>query len=82
MNRYFVFSGATISMATVMRFLVAFSGAFIINQMVLFALIHLLMLPPEMAQIFAMLTYSVGFYLMNKYYAFRSCAALGAKEPH
>lgn len=70
LNRIYVFKGATVSAATVLRFFVAFAGAFILNQAVLFVLFRILSIRPEISQIFSMSAYTVGFYLLNKYYVF------------
>lgn len=70
LNLFFVFKGATVSSATVLRFFVAFAGAFILNQAVLFVLFRIFSIRPEIAQIFSMSAYTVGFYLLNKYYVF------------
>jgi putative flippase GtrA len=70
LNRVFVFEGARIFAAAATRFVIAFAIAFLLNQAVLFILFRLLSVRPEIAQIFAMATYTVTFYLLNKHFVF------------
>lgn len=70
LNHIFVFSGSTISSTSAARFIAAFAIAFLINQIVLFVLFRIFSVPPEVAQIFAMIVYTVIFYLFNKHFVF------------
>ncbi len=70
LNHIFVFSGSTISATSAARFVAAFSIAFLINQIVLLVLFRIFSVPPEVAQIFAMIVYTVVFYLINKNFVF------------
>lgn len=54
------------------QFLVAFSIAFGLNQAVLLGFDQFTDLRPEIAQVFAMGTYTVVFFLLNKFIVFRS----------
>lgn len=66
LNRYFVFSGARFSCAAAVRFLLCFGFAFAINQLVLVVLLSGGLAGPRIAQLFAMATYTVAFYALNK----------------
>lgn len=70
LNRVFVFTTANIQKPSIFRFMIAFFVAFAINQGVLIASIQLVGLRPELAQIFAMVIYTLVFFLMNKYFVF------------
>lgn len=71
LNRFFVFlHSPTPTTTSAIRFVVAFASAFLLNQAVLFLCIRILLSQPEMGQIFSMISYSVVFYLLNKYYVF------------
>jgi putative flippase GtrA len=70
LNRFFVFTGARISVPTGMRFLVAFIVAFALNHGVLVLLVRNYSVLPEVAQIFAMIVYTMSFYVLNKYFVF------------
>ncbi len=72
LNRFFVFVVSGSAASSALRFIAAFSIAFAINQAVLFVCYRLLLIPAEIAQIFAMIVYTVAFYLLNKHYAFRA----------
>lgn len=70
LNRFFVFTGAHISVSSSVRFVVSFIAAFALNQLVLFLLVRSDSFLPETAQIFAMVVYTVSFYLFNKHFVF------------
>lgn len=72
LNRFFVFVVSGSASASALRFIVSFALAFAINQAALFVCYRLLLIPAEIAQIFAMVVYTVVFYLLNKHYAFRT----------
>lgn len=71
LNRFFVFSGAKASAGAVLRFIAAFAASFSLNQAVLFVLFRIFSIPAEIAQVFAMIVYTVVFYLMNKHFIFK-----------
>ena len=54
------------------RFLLCFAAAFALNQGVLYALYGIANIHPLVAQIFAMATYTVSFFLLNKHIVFAS----------
>lgn len=72
LNKMFVFKKGKISFALLMRFLLAFFVAFAANQITLIILINHSSLWVEVAQIFAMATYTILFYLLSKYFVFAS----------
>jgi putative flippase GtrA len=68
--RYFVFrSGQSSSGAAALRFGVAFGGAFLVNQAVLWLLLRA-SVRAEFAQVGAMISYTVVFFLANKFFVF------------
>ena len=76
LNRFFVFVAASSTIFTVIRFIFAFAIAFAINQATLYFCFRILMIPAEIAQIIAMVSYTITFYLLNKYYAFKLANAI------
>lgn len=70
LNSLFVFKCGNVSVATVLRFLTSFAGAFLLNQAVLFFLFRVFSIRPEISQVFSMTAYTIGFYILNKYYVF------------
>lgn len=72
LNRIFVFSGANSSTSSMLRFFVAFAAAFLLNQAVLIVSFRVFLVPAEIAQVFAMVVYTIIFYLLNKFYVFRA----------
>ena len=70
LNRVYVFQGARLSVKAGLRFAISFMAAFTLNQAVLVFLIDRGSLAPEIAQIFAMITYTIAFYLLNKHFVF------------
>lgn len=71
--RGLVFGGAEGGVvAQLARFLLCFVLAFALNQMVLYLLYGIANIHPLVAQIFAMATYTVSFFLLNKYIVFAS----------
>jgi putative flippase GtrA len=71
LNRLFVFKGALFSLGAFVRFSIGFVFAFSLNQAMLLYLVSVLDIRPEIAQVFAMTTYTVFFYLINKYFVWK-----------
>lgn len=71
LNQVFVFRGSRVTIPVVFHFLIAFAVAFALNQLVLWIQIDGLEIAPEIAQIGAMMTYTVSFFLLNKFLVFR-----------
>lgn len=71
LNKFFVFSSSVPNKGAVWRFAAAFLAAFVLNQFVLFGLVSFGVLRVELAQVVAMGTYSVSFYLGTKYFVFQ-----------
>jgi putative flippase GtrA len=69
LNRLYVFQHAPFSWRSVLRFITAFALAFGINQWVLWALLRWTV-RAEFAQIAAMVTYTLVFYVLNKFFVF------------
>ncbi|MFL1500450.1 GtrA family protein [Pseudomonas sp. O64] len=74
LNKVFVFNKSTFHSAMIPRFIVAFMVAFLINQLVLIVFHRVLDIRAEIAQILAMGTYTVLFYILNKRYVFKEGA--------
>ncbi|MBU0538655.1 MAG: GtrA family protein [Gammaproteobacteria bacterium] len=76
LNKVYVFSriNTSLSFFVVMRFLLAFSLAFSVNQIVLFVFVDELNFRAEISQVFAMGSYTVLFYFLNKIFVFKSRA--------
>jgi len=70
LNKIFVFPTTQPVRHAVLRFAAAFFMAFSLNQFVLFLCMHMLLMSAEIAQIFAMASYTVAFYFMSKYFVF------------
>ncbi|WP_242166938.1 MULTISPECIES: GtrA family protein [unclassified Pseudomonas] len=77
LNKVFVFNQSTFHHGMIPRFIVAFLAAFLINQVVLIGLHRFLGVRAEIAQIVAMATYTVLFYILNKRYVFNERATHG-----
>ncbi|MEW9571389.1 GtrA family protein [Rhodanobacter sp. Si-c] len=67
LNRYFVFAHAKLSFEAALRFVVCFMIAFALNQLVLTLLLRAWHMRSEIAQLFAMATYIIMFYMLNKH---------------
>jgi putative flippase GtrA len=80
LNRFFVFTGARISVPAAVRFLISFAVAFVLNQLVLFLLVRMHSVLPEIAQIFAMVVYTISFYVLNKYVVFAATPSCSSKQ--
>ncbi|EJN33189.1 GtrA family protein [Pseudomonas sp. GM80] len=70
LNKVFVFNQSTTNRSTIPKFIVAFCIAFAANQLVLLIGYQWLGINPKIAQIFAMITYTVIFYILNKKFVF------------
>lgn len=70
LNHFFVFTASVFSASSVTRFIAAFGIAFGINQGVLFVALHFFYMQPEIAQGFAMIAYTIIFYVLNKWFVF------------
>ncbi|WP_339495528.1 GtrA family protein [Pseudomonas sp. RA_105y_Pfl2_P56] len=66
LNKKFVFNQSTTDRSTIPKFIFAFSISFAINQLILLAGYRWMGLDAEIAQIFAMISYTVAFYVLNK----------------
>lgn len=80
LNRFFVFAGADSSMSSILRFFAAFAAAFLLNQAVLIVFFRIFLVPAEIAQAFAMIVYSVTFYLLNKHFVFKALKFIRSGE--
>ena len=65
LNRWFVFTQAQLSAASVLRFFAGFALCFALNQAVLHALLGLSW-PAALAQLFAMASYTLSFFALNR----------------
>lgn len=72
LNRYFVFAHAKLSFEAAVRFMVCFMIAFAINQLMLALLLRVWHVRSEIAQLFAMATYTIAFYVLNKHVVWRA----------
>ncbi|MFM9383376.1 GtrA family protein [Pseudomonas sp. UV AK001] len=70
LNKTFVFNQSTTDRNTIPKFIVAFGIAFGINQLVLISGYRLAGLDPKIAQVFAMISYTAVFYILNKKFVF------------
>jgi len=70
LNKVFVFNQSTTDRSTIPKFILAFAISFSINQLVLLIVYRGMGVPAEIAQIFAMISYTVVFYLLNKEFVF------------
>lgn len=71
MNLMFVFEKSRHSIETIARFLAGFAIAYLINLAALEFFIRKIGLPAEIAQIFAMASYTISFYLINKHFIWK-----------
>ena len=72
LNRCFVFTSAPTARHAAWRFALAYCGAFLVNQAMLWGLLQGTVLAPESAQLCAMVAYSVVLYLLSKFFVFRA----------
>lgn len=75
LNRTYVFKGDVLISRTIPRFLSAFAIAFSINQLVLIFFYRYLDFAAEISQVPAMISYSLVFFALNKYFVFSGSAA-------
>jgi putative flippase GtrA len=68
LNYRYVFFETSLSFDLTIRFLISFIVSFFLNQIVLYAMISFFYVRPNFSQLTAMLSYSVLFYFLNKYY--------------
>ena len=71
MNHYYVFKHKDRERGAILRFIPGFIIAFLINQVVLWVANVIFGLAAAVAQIVAMISYTLCFYLINRYYVFR-----------
>ncbi|KZN15803.1 MULTISPECIES: GtrA family protein [Pseudomonas] len=69
-NKTFVFSQSTTDRSTIPKFVLAFAISFTLNQLVLMIVYRWIGVHAEVAQIFAMASYTIAFYLLNKEFVF------------
>ena len=79
LNKIFVFNTSTFHPGMVPRFVVAFLVTFLINQLVLIVFHRVLGVRAEIAQLLAMSTYTILFYILNKRYVFNERATYEKK---
>lgn len=72
LNKYWVMQSSEKSMGEVYRFLVAFGIAYSLNLAALYVFVYPMGLNPYGSQILAGLFYFFTFFLLNKFYVFRS----------
>jgi putative flippase GtrA len=70
LNKTFVFSQSTTDQSTIPKFILAFAISFTLNQLALMIIYRWLGVHAEIAQIFAMTSYTIAFYLLNKEFVF------------
>lgn len=70
LNKIFVFNQSTFTHSMIPRFIFAFTASFLINQIILIITHRAIGLPVEIAQVIAMATYTIIFYLLNKRFVF------------
>lgn len=70
-NRTFTFNSSRSHVQAVPRFVVAAAGSFMLNLLVLHASLSTLGLPVGLAQALAVGSYTVAFYLSNRFLVFR-----------
>lgn len=72
LNKVFVFNQSATDRSTIPKFILAFTISFAINQLVLLIVYRGLDVLVEIAQIFAMISYTAVFYLLNKKFVFHN----------
>lgn len=70
LNKTFVFNRSTTDRSTIPKFIIAFSISFTFNQLILLAGYRWIGLDAKIAQIFAMISYTLVFYILNKKFVF------------
>ena len=71
LNAVFVFKGAKHTSKSFMKFALSFLGAYSINIIVLKVSMNAFFIRAEISQIFAMASYTVVFYILNKFFVWR-----------
>lgn len=71
MNGAFVFKKSRHSIESLLRFILGFFIAYAINIGTLHSSTEYIGLRPEIAQIFAMASYTISFYFINKYFVWK-----------
>jgi putative flippase GtrA len=72
LNKIFVFDQSKTNRSTIPKFIAAFIAAFSLNQLILFIANRIMGMQAETAQVFAMISYTVSFYFLNKNFVFSS----------
>lgn len=72
LNKIFVFNQSTTDRSTIPKFILAFAISFAINQLILLIVYRGMGAPAELAQVFAMSSYTVAFYFFNKEFVFNN----------
>lgn len=70
LNKYFVFNQAAANVKTIYKFVISFLFAYSVNLAAFSILYRLYGIAPEVAQIVAMVFYTVVFYVLNKQFVF------------
>lgn len=71
LNLFFVFKYSSHSFAALVRFFIGFGFSYAVNMAVFNIAITHLEIRPEISQIFAMLSYTICFYLINKFFVWK-----------
>lgn len=71
LNKVFVFKSSVKNAVAIPKFIAAFAISFLVNQLVLILFYRLLNSPAAIAQIPAMVSYTVVFYVLNKHYVYK-----------
>jgi putative flippase GtrA len=72
LNKTFIFNESRTSHSTAPKFIIAFAISFTLNQLVLFIAYRWIGISAGIAQLFAMSSYTVVFYLLNKKFVFNT----------
>ena len=71
LNKVFVFKSSVKNAVAIPKFIAAFAISFLVNQLVLILFYRLLNSPAAIAQIPAMVSYTIVFYVLNKHYVYK-----------
>lgn len=71
LNKVFVFKSSVKNAVAIPKFVAAFAISFLVNQLVLILFYRLLNSPVAIAQIPAMVSYTIVFYVLNKNYVYK-----------
>jgi putative flippase GtrA len=71
LNLFFVFKYSSHSLIALVRFFIGFGFSYAVNMVVFNIAITHLEIRPEISQIFAMLSYTICFYLINKFFVWK-----------